>query len=94
MKFCFQFLYRPWHTRFASRWFRQKEFIPQTVMPKVLQCDLESIKKLLATLEGDPASEATIESVQVRFENTWGPLLETYLMLCITVVDFLSSYPA
>jgi hypothetical protein len=41
-------------------------FIPQTVMPKVLQCDLESIKKLLATLEGDPASEATIDTVQVR----------------------------
>lgn len=40
-------------------------FVPQTVMPKMLQCDVEAIKKLIANLESDPASEATVEIVQV-----------------------------
>lgn len=44
-------------------------FVPQTVMPKMLQCDLESIKKLIANLEADPASEATVEAVQSILEE-------------------------
>jgi hypothetical protein len=37
-------------------------------MPKMLQCDVEAIKKLIASLEADPASETTIEIVQVRLK--------------------------
>jgi hypothetical protein len=40
-------------------------FVPQTVMPKILQCDIEAIKKLITNLESDPASEHTVEVVQV-----------------------------
>ena len=45
-------------------------FIPQTIMPKILQCDLESVKKLVANLEADPSSESTVEIVQVIEVNS------------------------
>jgi len=37
---------------------------PQLLMPKILKCDIHAVRKVLDALEGDPASDATIETVQ------------------------------
>ena len=34
-------------------------FVPQTLMPKILQCDLDGIRKIVAALEEDPTAVAT-----------------------------------
>jgi E3 ubiquitin-protein ligase EDD1 len=39
-------------------------FAPQVLMPRILQCDLEGVQRVLAGLEADPATEFTIEAVQ------------------------------
>jgi E3 ubiquitin-protein ligase EDD1 len=44
-------------------------FSPQTAMPKILQCDLEAVKRTVASLEADPTSIFTLESVQAIIDE-------------------------
>ncbi len=44
-------------------------FVPQIVLPKILQCDLEGVRRVVAELETDPTSDATIETVQKILEE-------------------------
>ncbi len=44
-------------------------FSPQLLLPKVLQCDLEGVRRTVAALEADPTSDATIETVQRILEE-------------------------
>jgi E3 ubiquitin-protein ligase EDD1 len=44
-------------------------FMPQFILPKILQCDLESVKRLLANLEADPTADTTIELIQRILEE-------------------------
>ena len=42
---------------------------PQLLLTKVLQCDLDAVRRTVAALEADPASDATIETVQRILEE-------------------------
>ena len=44
-------------------------FTPQTMIPKILQCDLESIKRIVSSLEADPTAVNTVETVQSILEE-------------------------
>jgi len=44
-------------------------FTPQLLMPRVLKCDIESIRKMVGNLESDPTSVNTIETVQKILEE-------------------------
>ena len=44
-------------------------FTPQTIIPKILQCDLESIKRIITNLESDPTAVSTVETVQAILEE-------------------------
>ena len=44
-------------------------FVNQVIMPKILQCDLEGVKRIVASLESDPTSVTSQELIQVRFTH-------------------------
>ena len=44
-------------------------FVSQMVMPKVFQCDLEAVKRLVAGLEADPTSVTSQELVQAIIDE-------------------------
>ncbi len=44
-------------------------FSPQLLLAKMLQCDLEGVRRTVAALEADPASDVTIETVQRILEE-------------------------
>ena len=44
-------------------------FTPQTIIPKVLQCDIEGIKRIIGALEADPTAVTTVETVQAILEE-------------------------
>ena len=44
-------------------------FTPQTIIPKILQCDLEGIKRIVGALEADPTAVTTVETVQAILEE-------------------------
>ena len=44
-------------------------FTPQTMMPKILQCDADEIRKIVANLEDDPTAISTVENVQSILEE-------------------------
>jgi E3 ubiquitin-protein ligase EDD1 len=44
-------------------------FTPQLLMPRVLKCDMEGIRRVVGNLESDPTSVQTIETVQKILEE-------------------------
>ena len=44
-------------------------FVPQIILPKILQCDLEGVRRVVADLELDPTAESTIETVTKILEE-------------------------
>ena len=44
-------------------------FTPQTLIPKILQCDIEGIKRIVGALEADPTAVSTVETVQGILEE-------------------------
>ena len=44
-------------------------FVPQLLLAKILQCDVEGVRRTVASLESDPTSDATIETVQRILEE-------------------------
>lgn len=44
-------------------------FVAQTIIPKVLQCDLETVKRIIAGLEADPTSVTSQEIVQAIIDE-------------------------
>ena len=44
-------------------------FVSQMIMPKVFQCDLEAVKRLIAGLEADPNSVTSQELVQAIIDE-------------------------
>ena len=44
-------------------------FTPQTIIPKILQCDIEGIKRIVSSLEADPTAVNTVETVQAILEE-------------------------
>ena len=60
-------------------------FVSQMVMPKVFQCDLEAVKRLVAGLEADPTSVTSQELVQAIIDERCdgGKNFQTELYICI-----------
>merc|ERR1719225_2556243 len=44
-------------------------FVSQMVMPKVFQCDVDAVKRLIAGLEADPTSVTSQEIVQAIIDE-------------------------
>ena len=47
-------------------------FVSQMVMPKVFQCDLEAVKRLIVGLEADPTSVNTQGTIHILRMQSFG----------------------
>ena len=44
-------------------------FVAQVIMPKILQCDLDAVRRIIASLEADPTSMTSQELVQAIIDE-------------------------
>ena len=44
-------------------------FVPQIMLPKILQCDVDGVRRIVAELETDATSDATVDIVQKILEE-------------------------